>query len=277
MAAALIIVFREVLEAALIVGIVLAATRGLAGSRRWVGIGIVAGLIGAAIVARFAGAIADALEGYGQELFNASVLLIAVVMLIWHNAWMSSHGKQMAKEMKGVGDAVRTGERPLYALAIVVGLAVLREGSETVLFLYGLAASEGGMATALSGGAVGLLIGAAAGATLYLGLLRIPSRYLFKVTGWMISLLAAGMAAQATIFLNAADLLPLGPTLWDTSWLLAQDSLPGKILHTLVGYMDRPTETQLAAYLITLAVIAGANTFAARSVGKSDTARAAAE
>lgn len=275
MIAALVIVFREVLEAALVVGVVLAATRGLAGSRRWISFGIVGGLIGAALVARFAGALTDALEGYGQEIFNAAILLVAVAMLIWHNAWMASHGKQMASELRGVGDAVRAGDRPLYALAIVVGAAVLREGSETVLFLYGLAASDGGMTTALSGGAVGLLAGAAAGAALYLGLLRIPTRYLFKVTGWMIALLAAGMAAQATVLLSAADLMPLGPTLWDTSWLLREDSILGKVLHILVGYVAEPTEAQLGAYLITLGIIFAANAMAGRAMARASGSPAA--
>jgi len=271
MIAALIIVFREVLEAALIIGLVLAATRGLADSRRWVGFGILGGLFGAAVVAQFANIIADALAGFGQEVFNASVLLLAVAMLAWHNASMAAHGRQMMREVHGVGDAVRVGQRPLYALAVVVGLAVLREGAETVLFLYGLAASEGGFATAISGGAIGLAIGIAVGATLYYGLLRIPMRHLFTVTTWMISLLAAGMAAQAMVFLNAADIVPLGETLWDTSGLLSQDSLAGKILHTLVGYMDRPTPTQLVAYVTTLALIIATAKVAKRDAGKGTT------
>lgn len=278
MIAALIIVFREVLEAALIIGLVLAATRGLAGSRRWVGFGILGGLLGAAIVAQFAGLIADALSGYGQEVFNASVLLLAVTMLAWHNASMAVHGRTMVREAHGVGDAVRVGRRPLYALAVVVGVAVLREGAETVLFLYGLAASEGGFATAVSGGAIGLLIGVTVGATLYYGLLRVPARHLFSVTTWMISLLAAGMAAQAMVFLNAADVVPLGRVVWDTSGLLSQDSVAGKVLHTLIGYMDRPTPTQLIAYVATLVLIVAATMLAKRgarhSAAKAGTAAA---
>jgi high-affinity iron transporter len=255
MTAALIIVFREVLEAALIVGVVLAAVNGVAGAKRMIAAGIVAGVAGAAIVAYFAGAIASALAGYGQEIFNACVLLLAVVMLGWHNSWMAVHGREMAEEMRDVGNAVRQGNKSLSALAVVVGLAVLREGSEIVLFLYGLATSEGGMAPTLGGGALGLLAGVAVGSGMYLGLLRIPTRYLFSVTSWMITLLAAGMAAQAMTFLSAAGLLNLGPQLWDTSWLLSQNSLVGKALHTLVGYMDRPTVAQIIAYIVTVGLI----------------------
>src|SRR5665811_1019302 len=136
MLGALVIVFREVIEAGLIVGIVMAATRGVAGRGRWVGFGILAGVLGAAVVAIFAGVISQAFEGAGQELFNASILGVAVVMLMWHNAWMARHGREIADDMRNVGHAVSEGAKPLTALAIVVGLAVLREGSEVVLFLY---------------------------------------------------------------------------------------------------------------------------------------------
>ncbi|WP_311195738.1 FTR1 family iron permease [Aestuariispira ectoiniformans] len=263
MIAALIIVFREVLEAALVVSIVLAATGGVPAAKRWVGLGVLCGIAGSAVVAQFAGVIADSLSGYGQEIFNASVLLLAVFMLAWHNAWMAVHGREIAQEMRAVGNAVREGGRPLYALAVVVGLAVMREGSETVLFLYGLAASDGGFADAVSGGAAGLAIGVAVGAALYLGLLRIPTRHLFSVTSWMITLLAAGMAAQSMTFLSAAGIVDLGSVLWDSSALLSENSIPGKILHTLVGYMDRPTVLQVAVYLGALALIYGATKFVA--------------
>lgn len=277
MLAALIIVFREVLEAALVVGVVLAAARGLYGAARWVGVGILAGVAGSAVVAGFAGAISSALAGYGQETFNAAVLLLAVLMLTWHSSWMAVHGRRLAGDMHAVGTAVRGGRRPPYALSLVVALAVVREGSETVLFLYGLAASDGGFAHALSGGAVGLAGGVAVGSALYLGLLRLPTRYLFRVTNWMIALLAAGMAAQAMSLLAAADLLVLGTQLWDTSALLGQDSVLGKVLHTLIGYVDRPTATQVAAYIATLLLMQLARRAVTSWQGRGSRREAAAE
>src|SRR5271154_2184623 len=138
MLGALIIVFREVIEAGIIVGIILAVTKGIAGSRLYVTAGVVFGVIGATLVAAFAGVIADALQGIGQELFNASILAIAVAMLTWHNIWMAKHGRELATEVRAVGEAVRKGSRSLTALSIVVGVAVMREGSEIALFLYGL-------------------------------------------------------------------------------------------------------------------------------------------
>lgn len=253
MLGALIIVFREVIEAGLIVGIVMAATRGVVGRGRWVSFGVLAGVAGAAIVALFAGAISQAFEGVGQELFNATILGIAVVMLMWHNAWMARHGREIAEEMRTVGQAVSKGAKPLTALAVVVGLAVLREGSEVVLFLYGIFASGTSGMDLFVGGLLGVAAGAAFTALTYFGLLAIPSRYIFSVTSWLIALLAAGMAAQSVQFLNNAGVVvAFERTVWDTSWLLSERSIFGKLLHTLIGYTERPSELQLMTYIATL-------------------------
>jgi high-affinity iron transporter len=253
MLGALIIVFREVLEAGLIVGIVMAATRGVVGRGRWVTIGIVAGILGASVIALFAGAISDAFQGAGAELLNATVLGIAVLMLMWHNAWMARHGREMAAEMRSIGTAVSEGTKPLTALAIVIGVAVLREGSEVVLFLYGIFAQGTSGSALLLGGLLGIAGGAAFTALTYFGLLAIPTRYIFSVTSWLITLLAAGMAAQSVQFLNNAGFAEvLGRTVWDTSWLLSEKSILGKLLHTLIGYIERPTELQLLVYVGTL-------------------------
>ena len=253
MLGALIIVFREVLEAGLIVGIVMAATRGVVGRGRWITVGIGGGVLGAGVVAIFAGVISEAFQGAGQELFNASVLGVAVIMLMWHNAWMARHGREIAAEMRQVGTAVSEGAKPLTALAIVVGLAVLREGSEVVLFLYGIFASGTSGSALLLGGVLGVVAGAAFTALTYFGLLAIPSRYIFSVTSWLIALLAAGMAAQSVQFLNNAGLVvALDRTVWDTSWVLSDGSLFGRLLHTLIGYTERPTEMQLMVYVGTL-------------------------
>lgn len=257
MAASLLIVFREVLEAALVIGIVLAASRGIAGRGRWIGGGLLAGILGAVLVALFAQEIATAAAGMGQEIFNAGVLFVAVAMLGWHNVWMSRHGREMAAQMTAVGADVRAGEKPLHALAIVVALAVLREGAETVLFLYGVAASGAAARPMLTGGLLGLAAGVLVGLALYLGLLRIPTRHLFAVTSVLILFLAAGMAAQGVAYLVQADLLPpLGQALWDSSALLAEDSPLGELLHVLVGYTAAPDGIQIIAWLATFGLIA---------------------
>jgi high-affinity iron transporter len=257
MLSALLIVFREVIEAGLIVGIVLAATTGVPRRSLAVSLGVAGGIAGACLVAAFAGELEKLFEGSGQEVFNAAILLLAVAMLTWHNVWMASHGREMARELKAAGHAVTTGKRTLAALGIVVGVAVLREGSEVVLFLYGIAA-QGGTSNAalLAGGALGLAAGAVVSALMYFGLLTIPAGRLFSVTSGLITLLAAGMAAQAVLFLqNGGIISVLTGSLWDTSWLLKDDSIAGRLLHTLVGYTDAPDGAQLIAYGAVLIVM----------------------
>ncbi len=255
----LIIVFREVLEAALVVGIVMAASKGVFRRGLWVSGGVTAGLLGAVMVAAFAEAIADAAEGIGQEIFNASILFAAVIMLGWHNVWMGRHGRELAAEMNAVGGAVREGSRPLYALALVVAIAVLREGSEIVLFLYGIAvASRAGTVPMLTGGALGLAAGAAVGLVIYFGLLRLPVGGLFAATTALILFLAAGMASQGAAFLNQAGILPsLGNSAWNTSGLISDQSMIGQVLHVLIGYTAEPSGIQIVFYLATLAAITG--------------------
>jgi len=256
MIGALIIVFREVFEAGLILGIVLAATRDVAGRGYWVGGGVAAGVIGASIVALFANALSQAFAGTGQELLTATILGVAVVMLSWHNIWMARHGRELAAEMRGAGEAVASGSRPVAALALVVAVAVLREGFEVVLFLYAMIMQEGSAGGIWLGGAAGLLLGALVCALTYFGLLQIPARHLFAVTSFMIAFLAAGMASQAVAFLAQADLLTtLDHVVWDTSWLLSDDALVGRALRTLVGYTAQPTAMQVLVYAGTLIAI----------------------
>lgn len=256
MLAALIIVFREVFEAGLIVGIVLAVTGSVPNRNRWIGGGVLVGALAACVVAAFTGALSQLFAGMGQELFNAAILGVAVLMLTWHNVWMAHHGREMAGEIRAAGQAVADGSKSLLALAVVVGVAVLREGSEVALFLYGVAASDGGSAASLAiGGIIGLALGAAVCLLTYFGLMRIPQRALFATTTVLITLLAAGMAAQAVAFLERANwLTPLDTVVWDSAWLLSEASLAGRTMHTLIGYTDQPTQMQLVVYVAVLIV-----------------------
>jgi high-affinity iron transporter len=253
----LIIVFREAMEAGLIVGIVLAATEGVRGRGRWIAGGIAAGVAGASLVAAFAAALSNAFEGAGQEVFTAAILCFAVLMLSWHILWMSRHARAMAAELRQVGQAVRLGQRSLAALAVVVAVAVMREGSEVVLFLYGVVvATHTGAVALATGGAAGLAMACATSWLLYRGLVIIPLHRLFQVTNGLIALLAAGMAGQAAAILHSADLLPgWGEQLWNTSFILADDSFLGRSLHALVGYSARPSGIQVAAWIATLTVL----------------------
>jgi high-affinity iron transporter len=252
-----LIVFREVLEAALIVGIVAAATNGIPGRGRFIVGGLAVGLMGSVLVAFGAEYIGQLAEGMGQELFNASILGIAVVMLAWHNIWMSIHGRELATNAKKMGKDVMSGAREMSVVLVVIAVAVLREGAETVLFLYGVAisgdASRGAM---IAGGAVGVVSGVALGMLVFRGLLRIPLKHFFTATSALVLLLAAGMAAQAARFLIQANMLPsLASPIWDTSELVSNSSVMGKLLQGLLGYDAQPAGMQMIFFVAVFAAI----------------------
>ena len=252
-----VIVFREVLEASIIIGILSASTRDVPKRNYWIFAGLMLGLMGSAIVAASTNVIAAFASGMGQELFNAIVLGIAVLMLAWHNIWMSSHGAELANNARGVASNIREGRSESSILLFVVGLAVLREGSETVLFLYGIVTSSDiGIDVMVFGALVGALAGVVVGYAIYSGLLRIPMRWFFMVTTALVLLLAAGMASTAAHFLIQADFIPaLVSPLWNTSAVLSENSILGTLLQSLIGYDDRPSGMQVIFYISTLALI----------------------
>jgi high-affinity iron transporter len=257
MLAALIIVFREVLEAGLIVGVVLAASRGVHGRNSAVSLGVLAGIAGSIVVATFLGQISDAFDGRGQEIFVAAILLFAVVMLAWHVVWMAQHARELTQHLRQLGSDVSAGRQSLFALGAAVAVAVMREGSEVVLFMTGIVMQGKDTASdLLLGSAVGLLLGAAVSMVLYFGLAALPLKRMFSFTGVLVTLVAAGLAATAVKQLSNAGLLNvLDTSVWDSSSVLSEDSWLGRILHVLLGYMDRPTGMQLITYAVTAATI----------------------
>lgn len=254
---AAILVFRETLEAALIIGIIAAATRGVTRRAWWLAAGVGMGLAGALVVAALTERIGELADGMGREFFNVLVLAIAIAMLAWHNIWMSRHGRELARDAKQMGRAVSSGAASLSALMVAISLAVLREGSEVVLFMQGLLADAGNSgATLVAGGMLGLLGGAVAGAILYVGFVRIPVAWFFYATSGLILLLAAAMASQMARQLVQADVLPgLASPLWDLSHWLPNDSAFGTVLHALVGYDAAPAGMQVLFYAAVAALI----------------------
>lgn len=255
MPAVALVVFREVLEAALIISIVAAATRGVPRRSMFVVGGIGLGIAAASLVAVGAEFIANLAGGAGQDIFNAAVLLAAVVMISWHIIWMSSHGRELTQRLQAVGGAVKAG-RPRTLLLTVVALAVLREGAEVVLFLYGMVVGGIGAAQLAAGITVGVTGGAMLGFALYFGLLRVPLKHLFNVTNAMLALLAAGLASTAAGFLVQSNLLPaLSTRVWDTSRWLSDSSVLGRILGILIGYKATPAGIQIVFYVATLILL----------------------
>jgi high-affinity iron transporter len=244
-----IIVFREILEIALILGILIAATRAISGRTKWILSGLIAGIFGCSAIAFFTNSISESFNGMGQEIFNGFILIAASISISWTVLWMQKHSKTLSKELKALSNSVKEGKKPLYILSIVVFLSVLREGAEIVLFTYSSYVSGVLASSVFLGLAIGIILGSAVGLALYFGMLKAFGKYFFIITTWMLVFLSAGITAQAIGFwINAEFVPPLINPIWDSSFILSQSSMIGKFLHIFLGYLDRPSGMQIIGY-----------------------------
>ncbi|RMH52992.1 MAG: iron permease [Zetaproteobacteria bacterium] len=257
MIAAALILFREMLEMALVLGVLLAATGTVPTARRWIGLGTLVGAAGAVVLAVFMEQLESSFDGDGEFLFNAVVLAVASALIGWTTLWMQRHGREMSARMRAVGAAVHQGEAPVAALATIAAAAVMREGSEAVFFLFGAIQATDDEGWGLLAGALLGVVGAILiGWGVFRGLRRIPLDRIFTVVSALLVLIAAGMASQAAWNLVAIDRLPpLVDPLWDSSALLDPDGVAGGLLHALIGYDPQPSGMQMAVFLTVLLLL----------------------
>ena len=254
-----VIVFRETLEAALFIGIVAVACRGLAGRARWLSAGVVAGLLGSVLLAAAMGEVSAWADGLGQEMVNVGILSCALAMLSYHSIWVSTHGREMAQEARKLGQGALQGHNTLWALTVAVALSVLREGAETVLFVAGfMSGHPEGLSGMLLGAAAGLLAGALLGVAIYAGMARIKTQHVFAVTQVFMLLLTASLSSQLAKNLQQADVLSWGAqVMWDSTGLLSDNAALAVFLHALMGYEARPSVLQGVFYGVTIIFVAG--------------------
>jgi len=261
MISAMVIVFREMLEMTLVIGVLLAATRGMQKGRQWIFIGAVAGLIGATLLGLFMEQMESSFDGNGEFIFNAGILLLASIFIAWTVLWMSYRGREISVQLKHLGESIQSGNLPCTALALITFSAVIREGSETVFFLFGTVqdAQTTGWNVAL-GGVAGAVISLIIGYLIYRGLTLIPLKQLFSFTGWLLILFAAGMISQAAWNLVVIDWLPsLIDPIWNTSSILPSNSIFGELLRVLTGYDEQPSGMQVLAFVLSLLLMAALN------------------
>ena len=255
MIAALIIVFREVFEAGLIIGIVLAVTRTVPHRNQWIAGGVLAGVLAACLVAVFAGALSNLFAGMGQELFNALILAIAVVMLTWHNVWMARHGKELAGELPRGGEG---GGRGLEVAAGAGGRGRRRGAARgqrgRAVPLWRHRRRKRQRSSVALGGFAGLLLGALVCVLTYAAWSYSNAHAVcdhhrpYRAAGRRHGGAGGGVPGKGQL----AD--RDGQRGVGFGWLLSDSSLLGKALHTLIGYTDQPTAMQLSVYLAVLAV-----------------------
>ena len=248
-----VFVLREVLEAALLISLLTALSKRLGISSRWVIVALVAGLFGAAIYGFNIDLVSEWFEGVGQEVVNAG-LQIAIYIVLCMVAVLSVRRRQ--------GRAAFD-ELISLLMAASVALAIVREGSEIMIYLSGFLQVTDMLLPVLAGSFIGAGIGMSAGAVFYYALLSLGRRAAVITGGVLLSLVAAGMGSQATTLLIQADWLPSQYPAWDSSWLITEQSVSGQVLYALIGYEATPTPLQLFVhisafvFIVAMAAVAG--------------------
>ena len=242
-----IIVLREVLEAALLISLLMAMSRRLGISCRWVWVVLVVGLSGAAIYSFNIGNVSEWFEGVGQEVANALMQITVYVLLC---------------VLGVIAVRYRLG-RPT-SISLITGLmvssvtlAIIREGSEIMIYLSGFLQVKDLLVPVLAGGVIGAGIGLSVGAVFYYALQSLGRRAAIGVGAVLLALVAAGMVAQAVQELIQADWLPSQYPAWDSSWLVEEQSITGQMLYAMVGYESTPTPLQLYIYVGSVLLLVG--------------------
>ncbi|AKQ60954.1 FTR1 family iron permease [Bordetella hinzii] len=249
------IVWRESVEALLVVGILYSWLRATPEGRRglpYLWGGVAAGLGLALMLALVLLGVSEWLSDTGQEWFQAGMSLLACVLIVQMVVWMKRHGRTLKRELEG-GARQSVANDNWWGLLVLVMIAVAREGSETVVFLYGTvaAAQDGGSPVMLAlAGVGGFLVALLTFWLLQLGGKLITWRRFFRITEVLLLLLAGSLLVGGLDHLISLDVLPtIVDPVWDSAWLLDDSSGLGKILADFAGYRAYPALISVLVWL----------------------------
>lgn len=252
---AVLIVLREVLEASLFLSLLLALSGKLSLGLRWATLAVVGGLLGSWLLSHFAYGLADAFDGIGQELLNTGLYLAAIICFTVMNVLLVPHlfGGRSGNRVVPSGPMI---DRILkFLFVIIVACSMAREGAEVWIYLSGFAQQPDALAAGVTGGMIGAGIGISIGIIVYYGLHFVSSRVFFWLFFILATLVVGGLSMQAAKQLMQIGWLESGSALWDSRWLVQEQSWLGQLLHALLGYVAKPDRTQVICYFGSLALL----------------------
>ena len=252
-----IVVFRECVEIALLLGIIMAITKRIENSRLYIIAGSMLGLIGASLFAFFTQYISISYAGMGDEIFDAAVILVTVALIIWTIVWMKDYESELKLRFGDISSDQEKSFKNKILLVLVVASTILREGTEIILLVYGISSAEKiNIDNYLIGLGIGSLCGLVFGTLIYQGLTKFAGKYIFKISFILLMLIAAGFASQAAGKLISADIIhSYSDQMWDSSWLISDLSSTGKLLNAITGYTARPAGMQIIFYAATICLV----------------------
>lgn len=250
------IIFREFFEISIILSVILFTTKNIFERNLYVAIGLVFGVTFSIFLALGFHHLTNSLNGFGQEFLDVFILTIAVLMVSYTVIFIGKQSKDFSKNLSTTAELINSGKKPLIAISIIIASTLIREGMEIILFLNGLYSSGVSLTNMINGALIGSIFAILLGYFVYLGLLKFTYKYVFFLTSWLLIFFSATMASKIPLYLASADVMTfLNDPLWNSSWLLSEHSIIGKILGVLIGYDTDPTGMQLIFYLSTIAFI----------------------
>lgn len=243
---AIIIVLREVLEAALLISLLSSVSASLHVRHYWIVVAFVLGSAGAFLYAANLPIISELFEYTGQEILNVLILTIICSCLTLFVVFSKS-------------DDINTGKARtinLFLMVVPVALAITLEGSEIAIYLSGFLQSGQKTYSVLVGSAIGAGIGVSIGALIYFALVTCKPTAQFLAVKITLTVIAAGILSQAVALLLQADILSSSTPLWDTSNFLSEESVVGQLLYAVMGYEATPAPQQVVIYVVVMAGVA---------------------
>ncbi|MGV2432514.1 MAG UNVERIFIED_CONTAM: FTR1 family protein [Rickettsiaceae bacterium] len=252
-----LVMFRECLEISLILGIICAATKTVKNSTIYIVSGIMLGFIAAAFLAFFISSLTFALGGFGEELFDVAVILLTVIVVGVTAIWIKKSAYNMNQKVKNITERIDQGLASRMILTSVVATTIFREVTEIILYVSALSSAYDFNPTDyLLGFGLGISCAIIVAVSLYYGLSNFAIKYLFKVSFILLVLIAASLASEAAGILTSIGFLDFyNDPLWDSSWIISDLSIFGRMLKILVGYNSKPNAMQIIFYTSTIIVI----------------------
>ncbi|MHB8482844.1 MAG: FTR1 family iron permease [Nitrospiria bacterium] len=250
-----IISWRESIEAALLVGILMVYLKKI-GQRQnlvYIYIGVLSGILASILFGYLSNKASFLFEGIGEDVFSAVILLLAVVILTYMVIWMSESAKNLRGKIHQKVDSAFE-QKKLWALSFLAFSGVFREGIETVLFLWGVFIQNKGTSSFslfLLSGVAGIILAVVMAWFFFKGFGHLDMKKFFQITGLILLFMSAGMLVSAIGKLESAGLMPpLLTQVWNSSWLIDERTLLGHLFSGFLGYRAKPSLMELLAYLL---------------------------
>ncbi|HEY8940248.1 MAG TPA: FTR1 family protein [Cellvibrio sp.] len=250
---AILLILREVLEAALIITMLLVMSRKLSIAFSWIIPALVLGVLSSWLLAHYAYAIADALNGTGQEWINALLYLSVIVSFIVIASIIAPlifNTPALIQYLLPTKDSIKPYRKLLFCSVFAVGLSLAREVAEIWIYVGGFLHQRDLLQSALIGGAIGIGIGISLGVITYYLLVFISARKFLKILFIFFILLCGGLSMQVARQLLQIGILNSAAPLWDTSHIINEHSWLGELLYALIGYDSSPNAIQVIFYWI---------------------------